>query len=145
MGSLRRRLSDFKFPGVKNHVRCFDHVVSLSAKSILSLFDVSCDNKADAQLDDAEKALMQLADGLESEEAANWVLGNTGDDEDLVEDDSNDANEDAGRSMGEVTASMSAAELEELRTSALPVRTMLVKVRTCLHITFERLLINTFY
>ena len=31
------------FPGTVNHVRCMDHVVSLSAKSVLALFDVSED------------------------------------------------------------------------------------------------------
>ena len=66
---LGARLHEFGFPGEMNHVRCFDHVISLTAKSVLALFDATNGREHDdSLLDDAEKALMELAEGLEAEE-----------------------------------------------------------------------------
>lgn len=112
------------FSGAVNHVRCFDHVVSLSAKSVLSLFDVAKEGKEDASLDNAEKALRELADGLELEEAMHRIIAP---DDSMGEEDDDT---DIGNPMEEVTHSMSPEELDELRSSTIPVQTVLVKVRT---------------
>ncbi len=116
------------FPGVVKHVRCLDHVVSLTAKLVISLFDVSTDGKNDSTLDSAEQALRELAEGLEIEESTHKVLAdaNEDDDDDLLREDDGGL----GDPMAEIELSMSAAELAELRSSTIPVQTVLVKVRT---------------
>lgn len=116
-----------EFPGTVNHVRCMDHAVSLSGKSVLCLFDIAEDGKDKTTMDAAEQALAELAEGLEIEEATHRVLADEPEEDPLRSDD------DVGDSMREITASMSPEELEEFRASALPVRAVLVKVRfnTC--------------
>ncbi|KAI0083812.1 hypothetical protein BDY19DRAFT_998288 [Irpex rosettiformis] len=95
-----------------------------STKAVFSLFDISKDKDNTATLDNAEKVLMELAEGLELEEAANRVLDDIDSDDRLMEDDDNDI----GDSMKKVMASMSPEELDKLRASALPVQTVLVKI-----------------
>ncbi len=113
------------FPGTVNHVRCMDHTVSLTAKSVLSPFNFSDsgdhhDNPSNDVLAKAEAALSSLAEGLDMEEAVSRIIGsdeNAGDD-----DDNTDGWVDERTELTDV-------EREELRESALPVRTVLVKVR----------------
>ncbi|KAI0771457.1 hypothetical protein BC629DRAFT_1260158, partial [Irpex lacteus] len=90
-------------------------------------FDVSTDGKNDSTLDSAEQALRELAEGLEIEESTHKVLAdaNEDDDDDLLREDDGGL----GDPMAEIELSMSAAELAELRSSTIPVQTVLVKLR----------------
>jgi hypothetical protein len=74
------------FPGAPNHTRCFNHVVALVAKRVVRQFDVVSHGDSDT-LDEAEKELQELANGLDIEEAmaqSEWEAeeGEDGDDED---------------------------------------------------------------
>ncbi|GBE84423.1 hypothetical protein SCP_0604020 [Sparassis crispa] len=51
------------FQGQANHARCFNHIMNLMAKTFLCQFDVPKGKTKDA-LDDAERALIELAKGL---------------------------------------------------------------------------------
>src|SRR5882724_12668351 len=55
------------FPGEANSTRCFAHIINLMAKILLRQFDVP-NKKADNALDDAEKILLELAEGIDLEE-----------------------------------------------------------------------------
>jgi len=55
------------FPGDANHSRCFNHVITLVAKRMVRQFNVN-PKEANAELDEAEQALRDLAEGIESEE-----------------------------------------------------------------------------
>lgn len=66
------------FPGAANQTRCFAHVINLMVKSILRQFDVP-KSKANEALDGASKALRDIAEDIEYEEAETQASG--GDDE----------------------------------------------------------------
>ena len=107
------------FPGDENRARCFNHVVALVAKGSIRQFDVP-KGKADAALDEAERELNELAEGIDIEDEkmrAEWE-GNDEDDED---------NEDDDGWVDEV-ARLSVADREELEANITPVRLVLVKV-----------------
>lgn len=55
------------FAGEANCARCFNHVVALVTKSSICQFDVP-KGQADAALDEAERELRELAEGLDIEE-----------------------------------------------------------------------------
>jgi hypothetical protein len=55
------------FPGVTNRTWCFLHIVNLIAKQLLKQFDVPRKN-ADAVLDEVERELWELVEGLDMEE-----------------------------------------------------------------------------
>ena len=55
------------FPGEANQTRCFNHILSLVAKSIVQMFDVP-KNNADGELSGDEALLQTLAEGIELEE-----------------------------------------------------------------------------
>jgi len=57
------------FPGPSNHTRCFLHIINLVAKTLLKQFDLP-KKAAEATLDNTEKELLDLADGLDSEPLA---------------------------------------------------------------------------
>jgi hypothetical protein len=108
------------FPGDASRAQCFNHVVALVAKSMIHQFDVP-KGKADAALDDAERELRELAEGLDIEEEmtkAEW--------EGL--DDEEDEDEDDMESLVDKVADLSVADCEELDLSIRPVRLVLVKV-----------------
>jgi hypothetical protein len=112
---LRNRI--ITFPGDENRTQCFDHVVALIAKSSIRQFDVP-KGQADAALDEAERELNELAEGIDIEDEkmrAEWE--GTEDDE----DDNNDG------WVNEVSR-LSVANHEELEANITPVRLVLVKV-----------------
>jgi hypothetical protein len=55
------------FPGKVNHTCCFLHIVNLVAKSVIQQFDVA-KGKADDALDEAERELHALAEGIDLED-----------------------------------------------------------------------------
>ena len=113
-----------------NHVRCFDHVISLTAKSVLALFDATNGREHDdSLLDDAEKALMELAEGLEAEEEMARATGS--DDSASAPEGEADSISDNTNSIDDIiTTLVPAHKLEELCATALPVQTVLVNVCT---------------
>lgn len=55
------------FPGPANQTRCFLHILSITAKSVLKQFDVPKAKNGEV-MDKAAQALADLADGLDLEE-----------------------------------------------------------------------------
>jgi hypothetical protein len=105
------------FPGAPNHTRCFNHVVALVAKRIVRQFDVK-GGDSDG-MDEAERELRELAEGLDLEESV------TQSERDVDDKDEDDDDDDDGY---DVTANLSATDREALNESLRPVRTLLVKV-----------------
>ena len=111
------------FPGAENHAWCFNHVVALVAKSSIHQFDV-LKSQADAALDEAEKALRDLVEGVDIEEE--MTLGEL----ELPDDDENEApevNENQDGWVDEVAALL-VVDCEELGENVRPIRLVLVKV-----------------
>jgi len=103
------------FPGDKNHARCFNHVIALVAKGSICQFDVS-EGHADAALDDAERELKDLAEGIDIEnETTRDESGADGEDDDVD-------------GWVDEVACLSVADRKELEASIMPVRLVLVKV-----------------
>ena len=101
-----------EYPGEANRARCFNHVVALVAKRVVRQFDVpSGGDRAD--MNEAERELRELAEGLDIEEMVAQHEQEMGD-----EDDDN---------VDEWTEKMIVND-EELEESARPVRMLLVKV-----------------
>jgi len=103
------------FPGPANQTQCFAHTMNLIAKSILKPFDIQ--KAKETQLfNDIANALLDLAEGHDSEECTEDMPHTPSDDEEEEadkdkEDDSEDEEED-----------------NELDTNLEPIRTMLSKV-----------------
>src|SRR6202035_3600666 len=112
------------FPGAANRTRCFAHILNLVAKSVIRQFDVA-KGEADGALSSAEKALQDLADGVDLED-----LVAQGEEE--VEDDEieEDRNEEGWIDEREELTEMQCDELDELTR---PVKLVLVKVSTIFH------------
>jgi hypothetical protein len=112
------------FPGAANRTRCFAHILNLVAKSVIRQFDVA-KGEADGALSSAEKALQDLADGVDLED-----LVAQGEEE--VEDDEieEDRNEEGWIDEREELMEMQRDELDELTR---PVKLVLVKVSTIFH------------
>lgn len=106
------------FPGAANHTRCFDHVLALVAKRIVRQFDVTSGVDSEA-MDEAERELRELAEGIDIEEEAAQRERDTGDDD---RDDDDEGNDD------EEMAQLSVADRAELDESTRPIRMLLVKV-----------------
>lgn len=105
------------FPGDANRSRCFNHVIALVAKRMVRQFDVN-PKEADAALDEAEQALRELAEGIDSEELITRGSQDADDEEDDDEADEEDVFEEE----------MSPEDRAELDASTRPVRLVLVKV-----------------
>jgi hypothetical protein len=107
------------FPGEANQTRCFNHILSLVAKSIVQMFDVPKKNTEgdDGELSRDEALLQTLAEGIELEERE--TRERLGRDEDL--DDELDWEDEAEL--------LTADEKAELNASILPVRILIIKVR----------------
>jgi hypothetical protein len=106
------------FPRSANHVRCFNHVVTLVAKSSIRQFDVP-KGQADAVLDKAERELRDLAEGIDIEDETTqgeW------------EAPSDDDDEENGEGWVDEVAALSIANCEELEANVRPIRLVLVKV-----------------
>jgi hypothetical protein len=109
------------FPGEENRVRCFNHIINLVAKSLLRLFEVSKKKRgAEAEVDEAEVALRELAGDLDLEDMEmqrdTFAAGG-----DVGVDDDNDV-------VDEI-AKMSDEEAREFRKAVLPITKALLKVR----------------
>jgi hypothetical protein len=108
------------FPGDPNRARCFNHVVALVAKSSIRQFDVP-KGMADAALDEAERELRDLAEGLDIEDEqtrGEW---------EGREDDNDDIGDTADGWVDEV-ARLPMADRNELEENIRPVKLVLVKV-----------------
>lgn len=104
------------FPGDENRARCFNHVIALIAKSSICQFDVP-KGQADAALDDTEKELNDLADGIDIKDK---TMRDESEGEDGEDDDVDGWVNEIGR--------LSVADREELEANIKPVRLVLVKV-----------------
>ena len=105
------------FPGAPNRTQCFLHIVNLIAKQLLKQFDVPGKN-ANVVLDEVERELQELADGLDMEELVTreeWE-GEDGEDEDNTEGWINEMD------------ILTVEDRKELEKSIGLVRVMLVKV-----------------
>lgn len=116
------RMSDLliSFPGDANRARCFNHVIALIAKSSIRQFDVP-KGGADAALDEAERELRELAEGLDIEEEQ------TKGEREGQDDEQDEEGEDPDGWVDEV-AGLSVADREALEENIRPVRLVLVKV-----------------
>ena len=108
------------FPGDANHTRCFNHILSLVAKSIIRQFDL-LKAEADEALSVVEKELFDIAEGIDLEEES-MAAADQG-----VDDEENNDNIDG---WVDERKTMSREERIKLDQSVLPVRLVLVKVRT---------------
>ena len=105
------------FPGVTNWTWCFLHIVNLIAKQLLKQFDVPRKN-ADAVLDEVERELWELAEGLDIEELVTW-------EEQEGEDDEDDDNTEGWINEMDI---LTVEDREELEKSIGPIWVVLVKV-----------------
>ncbi|KAF8075926.1 hypothetical protein FPV67DRAFT_1444722 [Lyophyllum atratum] len=111
------------FPGQANLTRCFNHVLALVAKTVVRQFDVP-KKKEDEALDNAEKALQELAEGADIEELAMQVeelKRQIGGEIPAQDDDDTEDWEDERAALSEI-------ERDELDASIQPIRLVLVKV-----------------
>ena len=106
------------FPGSANCARCFNHVVALVAKSSICQFDVP-KGQADAALDEAERELIDLAEGIDIEDETTQGEWEVPDDDDDGEN---------GEGWVDEVAALSVADREELEANVRPIRLVLVKV-----------------
>ena len=104
------------FPGDPNHARCFNHVIALVAQKMTRQFDVP-KGGVDAALDEAEKELRNLAEGIDIEEMLTKSMQDV-DEEDEDDEENEDGTEDE----------MSAEDRTVLDASMRPLRLVLVKV-----------------
>lgn len=110
------------FPGEANQTRCFNHVISLVARSVVNVFDApkkKCDRDAGG-LSTQEELLLKLAEGIEREELVTREM--LGPNEDLDDDLSGWVDE---------VELLTAEEKAELEVSIVPVRLLIVKVSRC--------------
>jgi hypothetical protein len=111
------------FPGPANQTRCFLHILSITAKSIIKQFDVpKAKNRPNGTVSNnaVAQALADIADGLEGEERDEYEKQVQGDDE--ADDQPLDPWVDFQEGLTE-------EEKEEIWESTQPVRLMLTKVR----------------
>jgi hypothetical protein len=112
------------FPGAENRAQCFNHVTALVAKSAVRQFDVP-KGKADSALDEAERELRELAEGLDIEESITEDEWEEADEEN--ENENLPRGEDNDSWVDEVAA-LSPRDREELEAQIQPVKLVLVKV-----------------
>ncbi|KAL1937246.1 hypothetical protein VTO73DRAFT_13915 [Trametes versicolor] len=125
------------FPGGPNRGRCFDHVVNLCAKSVLRPFDVT-PKKVEETMAEAERALQELAEGLE--------LDNVVPAEVNEEDEGGSLDDDMDGYVDEYVA-LSAVERVELDRNVYPVKKVLLKLRKLAHsiMTSSTILLPAWY
>ena len=112
------------FPGAPNRTRCFLHIVNLIAKQLLKQFDVPRKN-ADAVLDEVERELRELAEGLDMEELVTR-------EEREGEDDEDDDNTEGWINEMDI---LTVEDREELEKSIGPIWVVLVKVH---HVEYKQ-------
>ena len=111
------------FPGAPNQTRCFNHVLSLTARRILRQFDVPTgEGDGVGTSEEVAEALSALASELELDH---------GDDDDVDSDDEDDVfvTSEEDKDAEERRDAMSEEELAELNASLGPVRLTLTKVK----------------
>ena len=119
------------FPGSTNQTRCFLHIITLVAKSVLCQFELPKASDKDL-LSEGAKELVALAEDLE----ANMDDHNGEDnDDDELEDDNDD--EEQGECEG-----MSDEEIAKLEECVQPVRLVLGKA-SCFKLSFKLLFTHT--
>jgi hypothetical protein len=103
------------YPGEAARARCFLHVVSIVAKTIVKQFDVPKKNGKDP-VDILDQELYKLAEGIEEEEAQTLSeLVDSEDDDEAVAD--------------ELVGDLGEEDHERLLAELRPIRLILVKVR----------------
>ena len=104
------------FPGDPNRAHCFNHVIALVAQKMTCQFDVP-KGGVDAALDEVEKELRNLAEGIDIEEMLTKSMQDA-DEEDEDDEENEDGTEDE----------MSAEDRTVLDASMRPLQLVLVKV-----------------
>jgi hypothetical protein len=115
------------FPGDPNRVRCFNHVTSLVARSTIRMFDIP-KAQADAALDEAERELQELAEGIDLEDL---VMQGEHNEADYDDDDAVAVDDEDLDGWVDERAGLSTADRQALDKSLQPVRLVLVKVSIC--------------
>lgn len=105
--ALKEKLTGW--PGQSNRGRCFDHIVNLCARSVLSPFDVE-KKQAGGVMDDAERALQELMDDVE-------------DGMELGDDDDDDVD-----GLINERAALDEVDREQLDEDVYPMKLLLAKV-----------------
>ena len=103
------------YRGQTNRTHCFDHIVNLTARTITKVFDPPKSKKAGI-LDDAEKELADLVEGLELEEMMTRLEQGGGEADDNVEGWVNELEE------------MTRLEQEDVEANVRPLMLILLKV-----------------
>ena len=103
-------------PGDPNCAHCFNHVITLVVQKMTHQFDVP-KGGVDAALDEVEKELRNLAEGIDIEEMLTKSMQDA-DEEDEDDEENEDGTEDE----------MSAGDYTVLDASMRPLRLVLVKV-----------------
>jgi hypothetical protein len=104
------------FPGDPNRARGFNHIVTLVVQKMIRQFDVP-KGGVDPALDEAEKELRNLAEGIDIEEMLTKSMQDVDE-----EDEDNEENEDGAEDE------MSAEDRTILDASMRPLQLVLVKV-----------------
>jgi hypothetical protein len=113
---LSAHLDDF--PGASNQTRCFLHILNITAKAIISQFDVP-KAKNGVVMDQAAQALASLAEGLDVEEQDAY------EDQELGDDDVDDPPLDRWVDLRD---GLTDEEQDQIDLNIRPVRTTLTKV-----------------
>jgi hypothetical protein len=109
------------FLGPSNHTRCFLHIINLVAKTLLKQFDLP-EKAAEDALDDAEKELLDLADGLDHEPLASEMSASE------LGDEENEPQNDNMEGWVNKMQKLSEDECGELLDEIQPIKLVLVKV-----------------
>ena len=106
------------FPGPANQTRCFVHTINLIAKSILRPFDTQKTNDIRA-FNNIAHALADLAEGHDPDECTEHVTGANEEETDKEDKEDKEDREDEYDKDNDSNASLE------------PIRSMLLKVRSC--------------
>ena len=118
------------FLGPSNCTRCFLHIINLVAKTLLKQFDLPKKAAEDA-LDDAEKELLDLSDGLDSEPLASEMsVSELGEGDDEPQNDNMEGWVDKMRKLSE-------DKHVELMDEIRPIKLVLVKVSNDSELEFQ--------
>lgn len=109
------------FPGESNLTRCFNHVLSLVAKTAIRVFDVP-EAEKDTVLDTATAELQELAKNIDLEDLETQAA--------RYKDDEEGSGVDSTDGWVDERLELSEVEREALDGSILPVRLLLVKVNS---------------
>jgi hypothetical protein len=121
------------FAGKASQIRCFNHVLNLTAHTLVKQFDTP-KAKADTALAKAELALLELAANMDIEEE--YMAHYMGDESDESSGEGNKSVDDVDLELEmnddgwfDERDHLTDEELEELTASVRPVHLLLVKVR----------------